>query len=135
MSTPLEKVEAALIAAKRKGIKISAGAAAFDWSGSDNNVPITCSGFGALILFYNLRDTPNLLGVAREGWLKTLGEKLGVTGWWLRRFYCGFELGRLVHVKTSNKTSMYLIDAKGKKSYYKEDDVSKASIKLMKRYS
>lgn len=137
MSKPLDKVEAALKAAKEKGIDIAAGSAAFDWTGIDKNlVPRTCSGFGSLILFYKLRDFPNLSGsVARKGWLRTLSKELDVTGWWLRRFYCGFELGRVVHVKTSNKTSMFLIDAKGKKHYYKEDDVSRASIKLMKRYS
>lgn len=133
---PLEKVEAALRAAKTKGIQINAGPAAFDWTGPNESIPKTCSGFGALILYYDLRDYPNPPGlVGRVGWWDALKENLDVTGWWLRRFYCGFELGRVVLVKTTNKTKTWLVDAKGKKHFYKEDDVSKEANKLRKRYS
>lgn len=133
MSKALEKVEAALKQVKSRGVEIAPGAAAFWWKG---NVPEKASGFGALILYYKLREYPNPPGyIARVGWWNDLKEALGVTGWWLRRFYCGFELGRVVLVKTENKTNVFLVDSKGKKHYYKEDDVSKAAMKLRKKYS
>ena len=131
---PLEKVEEAIRAARDKDIKIIPGPAAFDWTGPDPNVPLYCSGMGSLILFYNLRDFPNESGsVARSGWLKELCNKLSINKWWLRRFYCGFELGRIVYIKTSTKTDLFYFDAKRKKHYMKEDDVSQEAIKLRKR--
>jgi hypothetical protein len=50
----IEKFEDALRTAKDKGITIHPGPAAFNWVGSDNVTPIYCSGFGALILYYNV---------------------------------------------------------------------------------
>ena len=129
----LEKVEEALRVAKNKGIKISPGPAAFDWAHSDGIVPITCSGIGALILYYNLRRDSNSL--ACDNWTTILAEKLGINGWWMRRFYCGFELGFSVYVRTKNKTDMYLFDTKGTRHYYTEDDVSKVLIKLRKKWT
>ncbi|KKN58911.1 hypothetical protein LCGC14_0547130 [marine sediment metagenome] len=131
---PLDKIDVALRSIKAKNITIKPGPAAFDWTGPDSNVPLFCSGFGALILFYELRGFPNESGgVARLGWLKVLADKLSVSEWWLRRFYCGFELGRIVYIKTSTKTNLFYFDAKRRKHYMKEDTVSKESIKLRKR--
>ena len=130
---PLEKFEEALRTAHSKGIKIHPGPAAFNWCGSDNITPVYCSGIGALILYYDLKTDQNTL--ASPVWTTTLTEKLGVNGWWMRRLYCGFELGCSVYARTETKTNMYLFDDKGTRHYYKEDDVSKAVIRLRKKYT
>ncbi len=133
-----DKLQLALNAAQKNGIPIKPGGAAFDWTGPDKEKPLYCSGFGALILFYNLRDFPNLDGgIAREGWFKALADHLGVNGWWLWRFYCGFEIGQIVYVKTdkNTKTNICVTDEKGKKIYLKPDELSKEFIKMRKKYN
>ncbi len=129
-------IEKALKAAQEKGIKIQPGPAAFHWiEGS----PSSCSAFGALILHLNLRDLDKDPGpdmIARAGWWQEVCNYLGVNGWWLRRFYCGFELDRLVHTLTdkSKNYKFWTVNEKGRKLYYIEDSVSIAAKKMRKTY-
>jgi hypothetical protein len=85
--------------------------------------------------FCRLRLKTDQNSLACEKWPHILAEKLVVNGWWLRRLYCGFELGNAIYARTETKTNMYLFDDKGTRHYYKEDDLSKSLIKLRKKYT
>jgi hypothetical protein len=128
------KIIAALESARARGIKISPGSATFWWKGDSI---IKCSGAGALILHLDLLEGRPHGSLARKGWGKEIAAYLGVNSWWLRRFHCGFELGRVVFTPTENKkkSKMTSFDSKGKKYYYKEDEVSLMGIKLSKQWT
>lgn len=127
----VDKIQEILENTKTNNIKIVPGSAAFYY---ENSIITECSGTGALILFFKLKDDSKF-NLAKPGWQNELVKNLKVDTWWLRRFYCGFELGRSVYTDTTNKTDIYWIDAKGKKHYLKIDPLTLQLIKLRNKYT
>jgi hypothetical protein len=129
-----ELIVRALTAAKAQGITIAPGSAAFWWEGDKI---VKCSGTGALILYLDLLKDRPPGSLARKGWSKEIANYLSTNSWWLRRFHCGFELGCVVYTPTQDKANskMTSFDSKGKKYYYKEDEVSLMGIRLSKQWT
>ena len=110
-------IEGAIKKAQDSGIEIIRGPC-FIWGLGD--MPESCDWCGAVLLEMGLgKDFP-------AGWLKKFCDYLGKDIFWFRNFNYGFSQLRVLEV--------YREDDKTKKRVYLEDKVSKAAVKLAKRY-
>ena len=133
--TKEEKIITAIDTALSKNIILKPGPAAFNFATMIGRSPISCSGIGALILFYNLEKDGNFT----TDWHKKLCKLMDTTPWWLWRFHIGFDIGNSVlrnvdPGKRGANAKIFAVSPDGKRIPLIEDEISKMGLRLRRKY-
>jgi len=130
-------IEGAVAEARAQGIQIVRGGCLFDWSGlgEDKSLPRGCCATGAVLIqmgygksSFTYNGKTEVFGTGKErpkGWPLLMQQHLDVGVWWLWCFWMGWDY--------HNQISVPVKDKDGNTVSWKDDEVSKAAIKMSKR--
>lgn len=128
----LEAVEKAVEKARAQGIEI-VRQPMFDWTGlgEDKSKPKACDATGAVLIqmgYGKCEWDGEVLGTGEirpEDWPLLVQHHLGVGVFWLHCFWMGWGYNNQIQVEVTNKDGAHV--------GWKDEEVSKAAIKLAKR--